>query len=107
VVWAISSPHASKGELFETYRCDYGPEGDRLIMVAKAASRTMNGTLPESHHGFCDPSGGSRDSMTLAIGHNEQDRVILDVVLEIKPPFSPDAAVEQFARVLSVYRQQK
>ena len=45
---------------------------------------------------FCDPSGGSADSMTLAIVHSEgaeQQRVILDAVREVRPPFSPDANV--------------
>ena len=36
---------------------------------------------------FCDPSGGSSDSMTLAIAHREKTRAVLDVVREMKPPF--------------------
>lgn len=58
--------------------------------------------------GFVDPAGGSgRDSMTLAIGHREQDLAVLDVVREVRPPFSPQIAVGQFADLLSYYRVEK
>jgi hypothetical protein len=36
--------------------------------------------------GFVDPSGGSADSMTLAVGHKEGDVVVIDAVRERKPP---------------------
>jgi hypothetical protein len=38
---------------------------------------------------FTDPSGGSADSMTLAIAHRQGERGILDALRERKPPFSP------------------
>jgi len=58
---------------------------------------------------FVDPSGGSQDSMTLAIAHNERTsegrrRAILDAVREVRPPFNPDAVVREFAGVLETYR---
>ena len=46
---------------------------------------------------FVDPSGGSSDAMTLAIAHKEGETEILDVIRERKPPFSPEAVVEEFA----------
>jgi hypothetical protein len=55
--------------------------------------------------GYCDPSGGSADSMTLAIAHTDKDkRVILDAVRERRPPFSPDAVVMEFATLLKSYK---
>jgi hypothetical protein len=47
--------------------------------------------------------------MTLAIAHklDSEDRtgkVVLDVVREVKPPFSPEAVVREFAAVLQAYR---
>ncbi len=130
----ISSPYAQRGELWSTFRREYGPKGDPLILVARAASRTMNPTLPQrvvdrarerdpmaaksefdaefrsdiagyvdaeivedavtrgvvvrpllsnlSYRGFVDPSGGSSNSMTMAISHREADRFVLDLVLE-------------------------
>jgi hypothetical protein len=44
---AISSPHAKRGELYGTFKRHYGPNGDPLILVAKAPSRVMNPTLPQ------------------------------------------------------------
>lgn len=44
----ISSPYSRKGEVFEAYRRHYGRKGDPLILVAQAATRTLNPTLPES-----------------------------------------------------------
>ena len=52
---------------------------------------------------FVDPSGGSNDSMTLAIAHLEGQRVVLDVVRERRPPFSPDDVVNEFSALLKAY----
>jgi hypothetical protein len=57
--------------------------------------------------GFVDPSGGSADSMTLAIGHKEGDAVIVDALRERRPPFSPDDVVDEFASLLQSYRVTK
>jgi len=55
--------------------------------------------------GFIDPSGGSNDSFTLAIAHyQDQGKIILDQVLEKRPPFSPENVVNEFAAVLKEYR---
>ena len=56
------------------------------------------------YHAFVDPSGGSNDAMTLAIAHKEGNTVILDMVRERRPPFSPEAVVEEFANELKNYR---
>ncbi len=54
--------------------------------------------------GFVDPSGGSHDSFTLAIAHQEQGRTVLDLVREVRPPFSPESVVGEFAGTLKSYR---
>jgi len=58
-----------------------------------------------SHYAFCDPSGGSADSMTLAIAHRDREtkRGVLDAVRERRPPFSPDDVVKDFASLLESY----
>jgi hypothetical protein len=56
---------------------------------------------------FCDPSGGSSDSMTLGIAHREKDRGVLDAIRERKPPFSPDDVVQDFAALLTTYGVRK
>jgi hypothetical protein len=51
------------------------------------------------YQAFIDPSGGSSDSMTLAIAHKErgtserpQDIAIIDCVREVRAPFNPEAS---------------
>lgn len=55
------------------------------------------------YRGFVDPSGGGADSMTLAIGHADGNRAVVDALRERKPPFSPESVVEEFAETLKVY----
>jgi hypothetical protein len=57
-----------------------------------------------TYSAFVDPSGGSADSMTLAIGHQEDDVVVLDAIRERRPPFSPEDVVLEFAELLKAYR---
>jgi hypothetical protein len=58
---------------------------------------------PARYFGFVDPSGGSADSMTLAIGHKEGDLVFVDAIRERKPPFSPEDVVAEFSALLKSY----
>lgn len=60
---------------------------------------------------FVDPSGGSADSMTLAIAHVERrdkrdqaGTVVVDCLRERRPPFSPDDVVAEFCALLATYR---
>lgn len=55
------------------------------------------------YQGFVDPSGGSADSMTLAISHREGEKVVLDCIRERKPPFSPEEVVKEFVALLKSY----
>ncbi|HJQ59526.1 MAG TPA: hypothetical protein VJ890_21645 [Vineibacter sp.] len=151
-----SSPYARRGALWDAHRKHFGPDGDKLIMVAQAPTRSLNPTLPQrvvdramerdpaaaaaeylaqfrsdiesyisreaveatvsrgvreraplpgvQYFGFVDPSGGSVDSMTLAIAHREADRAIIDCLREVRPPFSPSGVVAEFATLLKSYR---
>ena len=59
------------------------------------------------YYAFVDPSGGSADSMTLAVGHREDDIVVVDALRERRPPFSPEDVVSEFAELLKSYRVSK
>jgi hypothetical protein len=52
---------------------------------------------------FCDPSGGSSDSMTLAIAHHDDGVAVLDCVREVRAPFQPESIVADFCRTLAAY----
>jgi len=154
-LYAISSPYARRGVLWDAYREHHGPDGDPDVLVWKAPTRLMNPSIPQSevdkamrrdperaraeylaefrrdvdgfvsrevveactvagrkelpfvrgprYRGFVDPSGGSKDAMTLAIAHLEGDVAVLDCVRVRKPPFSPDAVAKEFAETLRSY----
>jgi hypothetical protein len=59
-----------------------------------------------SYRSFCDPSGGSADSMTLAIAHRDHraQTVVVDCIREVKSPFSPEIIVGEFSKTLQTYR---
>jgi hypothetical protein len=56
-----------------------------------------------TYFAFEDPSGGSSDSMTLAIAHLEGNRVVLDALRERPAPFDPDSVVHEFCTLLHSY----
>jgi hypothetical protein len=45
---AITSPYAKSGEAYATFKRDFGQAGHSLVLVSKAASRTMNPSLKQS-----------------------------------------------------------
>ncbi len=55
---------------------------------------------------FCDPSGGSSDSMTLALASNSilGKKAVLVGAWEKTAPFNPDNVTEEFAEILKTYR---
>jgi hypothetical protein len=55
------------------------------------------------YYAFTDPSGGSSDSMTMAVAHMKGNCAIIDCVRERRPPFSPDDVVQEFAATLKSY----
>jgi hypothetical protein len=57
----------------------------------------------QDYAAFIDPSGGSADSMTLAVGHKDGDGVVIDAIRERRPPFSPDDVCAEFAALLKSY----
>src|SRR5437899_2866195 len=65
--------------------------------------------LPSPHvpqyFAFVDPSGGRHDTFTLAITHQhyDQDRIVLDAVRAIRPPFDPGEVVKEYCEVSKLY----
>lgn len=54
---------------------------------------------------FCDPSGGSQDSFTLAIAHHDEktDKNVVDLVRSTSPPFSPEEVVKEYVKDMKRY----
>ena len=98
-------PEAASAEYGAEFRSDLSDFISRdIIRACTMAGRYELMRGQGAHYvAFVDPSGGSADSMTLAIAHKDGERVILDAVREAKPPFSPEAVVTDFATVLRSY----
>ncbi len=98
-------PDSAKAEYLAEFRNDIASFVSREAVEACIAPNRRE--LPfDSHHtyfAFVDPSGGSGDAMTLAIGHRVDSRGVLDAVREVRPPFSPEAVVSEFGALLRTY----
>lgn len=74
--------------------------------VVDAAIVRGRGWLPfdpaNRYFAFCDPSAGVADDMTLGIAHADyaRQKVVLDVIQVISPPFEPSEAHAAFAETL-------
>ena len=86
-----------------------------LVSTARASPRDRRSGLKKPkveaapiskyrYSAFTDPSGGSADSFTMAISHREGERILIDAIREVQPPFSPEAVIDEFASLCKSYR---
>jgi hypothetical protein len=100
-------PASARAEYDAEFRDDIAAFVPREIVDAVTPDGTFEREpLPATiYSAFVDPSGGSSDSMTMAIAHRDRDgTAILDVIREVRPPFSPESVVDEFALLLKNYR---
>jgi Terminase large subunit, ATPase domain len=118
----VMNPAVDKDEIEQAYRDDpasaaaeFGAEfRDDLQSfiipeaVESCIDRGVYERSPEpltTYFSFIDPSGGSKDSMTLCVAHlQNNDLIIIDCIRERKAPFSPSDVVEEFVETLKSYR---
>jgi hypothetical protein len=60
--------------------------------------------LGQRYVGFVDPSGGSVDSATLCIGHQDGEAIVVDLLREVPAPHIPENVVAEFSDLLAKYR---
>lgn len=98
-------PASASAEYLAKFRSDIEAFITREAVEACISQGTYERGRVEdiSYSAFCDPSGGSSDSMTLAIGHKERGLAVLDAVRERRPPFSPEDVVSEFSTLLKSY----
>ena len=96
---------AARAEFLAEFRSDVEALLTReAVEACVEPDRFEVGRLPGvAYHAFVDPSGGSADSMTLAIAHREGEACVLDCLRERRPPFSPESVVQEFAETLRAY----
>jgi hypothetical protein len=92
-------PAAARSEYFAEFRSDIAAFLD-LAAIEACVDPGVFERPPAprvSHVGFADPSGGSADSFTGAVAHREGEKLVLDAVREVRPPFSPERATAELA----------
>jgi hypothetical protein len=97
---------AARAEYGGMFRDDIAAFVSREVIMScvDAAVLERQPRADARYFAFTDPSGGSSDSMTLAIAHRIDDgRVELDLLREVVPPFSPESVVEDFCADLRRY----
>lgn len=98
-------PDAAASEWLAEWRSDLADFVDRAVVESAVmpGRHELPPVVGQRYRSFVDPSGGSADAMTLAIGHVEADCAVIDCLREVRPPFSPAAVVAEFAAVLRSY----
>ena len=101
-------PSSAAAEYMAIFRSDLEAFVSREAVEAcvTPGRRELPPVTDEHYFGFVDPSGGSNDSMTLAIGHRDRrsERTVIDAVREVRPPFRPANVTADFAVLLKSYR---
>lgn len=99
-------PAAARAEYLGEFRddiCTFLPREVVESVVVKGRNQLPpRGDL--NYAAFVDLSGGRVDDAALAIAHLENDIVVIDLVHDWRPPFSPDAVVGEMVALLSRYR---
>lgn len=99
-------PAAASAEYLAEFRNDIAAFVQREVVqacvLAGEHERPWKGD--NRYVAFVDPSGGSSDSMTLAIGHREANMTIVDVVREIPAPFDPESVTDEYAQLIKSYQ---
>jgi hypothetical protein len=101
----VLDPAAARSEWLAEFREDLESLFSREVLSQLVTRGRLE--LPPvagtKHVAFTDPSGGQSDSFTLAIAHREKDLAVLDVIREVRPPFSPEAVVREYCDLLKLY----
>ena len=101
-----ADPEAAESEWGGGFRTDIAAFlDDATIEAAIDHARPLE--LPPRaglrYQAFADPSGGRHDAFCLGIGHQENDRLVADVVRGKRAPFDPHYVVAEYAALLRDY----
>lgn len=96
-------PVAAAAEYGARFRDDLAQFVGRPIVESAMRPSPLECPYTNRHRffAFTDPSGGGADGFTLAIGHKEGQRIVVDLLRERKG--QPGAIVTEYARLLKAY----
>jgi hypothetical protein len=108
-----ASSFAQRSAAAAEYLAQFRTEVETLLTIEAVEACIREGALerPYSPHhnyvAYTDLSGGSSDSATIAIGHREDRTAVIDAIREVRPPFSREATIGEFAELLKTYGLQR
>jgi hypothetical protein len=99
---------SASAEFLAQFRTDIESFVNADVVTHRCVVRGVYERAPirsQPYAAFADPSGGSADSFTLAIGHWDHGRklVVIDALRETRPPFNPAQVVDEYSRLLKSY----
>jgi hypothetical protein len=98
-------PDAASAEFLAQFRTDIESYISREVVEALVEYGRFE--LPArgdlAYGGFVDVSGGASDAFAWAIGHLDGETVVVDLIREVRPPFSPAAVVAEAAADFARY----
>ena len=95
-------PADAEAEYFAQFRSDIEGNRDAVDACVDVGTYERPPSPGLKYVAFTDPSGGSSDSFTVA--HKDADTLFLDAIREVRPPFSPEAVISEYASLLKSYR---
>jgi hypothetical protein len=99
-----ADPEGAASEYGGQFRSDISAFISRdLVMRCVNHNVTEIGPRGARYLGYADSSGGSVDSFCFGITHEENDRIVVDVLREWRPPFSLDSVVPEIASLCKRY----
>jgi hypothetical protein len=103
---ALERDHAAaSAEYLAQFRTDIETFVPFEVVQACIGDHNEMAPLPNpTYYAFVDPSGGSADSFSCAVSHRDGERFVIDAIREIRPPFSPEAVIDNLATLLKSYR---
>ena len=99
-------PESAKAEFLAEFRSDIDAFVSRDVVdaVTVFGRHELPPLSAINYNAFFDAAGGSgTDSITIAVSHLDGEIAVLDAVREVKPPFSPESVVTDFAALLKQY----
>ena len=100
-----ADPEASRAEWYGEFRSDLAEflPIEALEAVVIPGRFELPPLAGVQYRHFVDPSGGRNDAATLAIGHRDQGRIILDLARRWPAPHDPAQVVAEQAELIKMY----
>jgi hypothetical protein len=102
-----ADPEGARAEWLAEFRSDISSYADpalieSLVIPGRIQIPRMEAVEYQAAVDFS--GGGGRDSAAITIGHkNTEGRIIMDVLLEKRPPFNAETVASEFAETLKAY----